>query len=54
MKTKEERILSKIEANKEISKALKNDNYYAASHFISDANRYIKAIKERRYYFIYI
>ena len=40
--------LSKIEANKELSKKLSTMSHYNAEQFLKDAERYIKAIKERR------
>lgn len=41
-------ILKNIEANKELQKAIRSNTYYSAEQFINDANRYIKAIRERR------
>lgn len=43
-----ERLLNKIEANKELNKAISNEDHYTFEQFISDAQRYIKAIKEGR------
>ena len=40
--------LSKIEANKELSKKLSTMSHYNAEQSLKDAERYIKAIKERR------
>ena len=43
-----ERIKQRIEADKEISKRLRSEEYYSQNQFISDCERYIKAIKEGR------
>jgi len=43
-----EKMLAKIEANKEISKNLAKMNHYNAEQFLKDALQYVKAIKERR------
>ena len=42
------KVTSNIEANKELMKAINNNSYYTVEQFISDAKRYIKAIKEGR------
>ena len=48
MKTKVEKITSAVRENKEISKYISSNNYYSVDNFISDAKRYIKAIKDKR------
>ena len=45
---KQQRIENKIAANKEIAKRIEKSEYYSTERFISDAKRYIKAIKEGR------
>lgn len=45
---KQERIIKKIEANKEIMKGIQNVRIYTPESFYKDALRYIKAIKEGR------
>jgi len=45
---KQERIIKKIEANKEIMKGINNVRIYTPESFYKDALRYIKAIKEGR------
>lgn len=41
-------IKKAISENKELSKKINSQNYYNVDSFISDAKRYIKAIKENR------
>ena len=43
-----DKIISLINSNKELTKKITNEEYYHFDQFINDANRYIKAIKERR------
>lgn len=43
-----EKITNKLNADKEILKAINKDQYYTIDQFINDGQRYIKAIKERR------
>ena len=43
-----ERITKRLKEDKEISKHIANDEYYTYDQFISDAQRYIKAIKQNR------
>lgn len=47
MKTKEE-IMQAIAENNEIQKAIKKVGYYSDSDFYRDAERWIKAIREKR------
>lgn len=42
------KVTANILADKQISKAISNNEYYSTEQFISDANTYIKAIKEGR------
>ena len=41
-------VIKNIEANKELSKAIKSNNYASIESFIYDAKTYVKAIKENR------
>jgi hypothetical protein len=43
-----EKISAKIAAKKEIMKAINSHKYYSSSQFISDGERYIKAIEQNR------
>lgn len=43
-----EQIKTNITNNKEISKIINGQNYYTIDSFISEANRYIAAIEQRR------
>lgn len=49
---KSEKISSLIAANKELSKKIESNCYYSVDQFISDANRYIKAIEQGRMFCI--
>lgn len=45
---KSEKIRKNIESDKELSKIFKNSEFYDTENFIQNAERYIKAIKQRR------
>ena len=42
------KVITAIENNKELIKKINSQNYYSIESFIKDAQRYIKAIEERR------
>lgn len=48
MKTKKERILKRIEADKDLIKKINGINYYDPERYYNDAQRWIKAVKEGR------
>jgi hypothetical protein len=45
---KTEKVIAKINLDKELSKRIANISHYSIDNFISDSMRYIKGIKEGR------
>ncbi len=43
-----EQVIKNVESNKELMKYINSKNYFGVEDFINNAERYVKAIRERR------